>query len=178
MTTPSVFAFVGLVPTAFVLWTVATRHRRGSLESASWLVVLGATIFGLEHAVFATTCAAEVGCPTPGTFFAGDHVRLHVFMAGAYTVVGAGALMVIARTLLLDGRRAGWFAVLGALAVGGSLELILANIWFAHALTEDVTPGAATFEDYAWMLLFSYLFAWTSALVISYRTVFQRSSPV
>ena len=112
----------------------------------------------------------------PGTFFLGDHVRLHFFMAGVYSVVGAGALIVIARTLLREGRRSGWYTVLAALLVGGTFELILANVWFAHALAEDVTPGARTFEDFAWMLLFSYLLAWTAALVISYRPVFKRSN--
>lgn len=125
---PWLFAFVGLLPAAGVVWIIATRHRRGSLESASWLVILGAAIFALEHAIFATTCSAEVWCPVPGTFFSGDHVRLHFFMAGVYTVVGAGALIVIARTLLREGRRSGWFTVLAALGFAGTLELILANV--------------------------------------------------
>ena len=172
---PWVFAFLGLLPAAGVVSIVATRHRRGSLESASWLVVLGAAIFALEHAIFATTCSVEVWCPVPGTFFAGDHVRLHFFMAGAYTVVAAGALIVIARTLLREGRRSGWLTVLAALVIGGSVELILANVWFAHALAEDVTPGARTFEDFGWMFLYTYLLAWAAALLISYRPVFDRS---
>lgn len=166
------FAVVGLVPMAGVVWIIAARHRSGSLVAASRLVVVGASIFAAEHAVFATTCAAKVGCPVPGTLFNGDHVRLHMFMAGVYTVVGAAALIVVAMTLLREGRRAGWFTVLGALAVGGLTELIVGNAWFTHALLEDVTPGGRTFEDFAWMILSTYLFAWASALVISYEPVF------
>lgn len=167
---------IGLLPSAWVVWTIATRHRIGPLVAASRLVVFGASIFAIEHATFATTCAVDVGCPVPGTFFSHDHVRLHMFMAGVYTAVAAGALIVVARTLLLNGRRIGWYTVLAALAVGGTLEVMLANIWFAHALAEDVTVGRRTFEDLSFMFLFSYLLAWTAALVISYQTVFSKDT--
>lgn len=166
------WVIIGSLPMVWVIWAIASRHRLGPLVAASRLVVFGAAILAIEHATFATTCAVDVGCPVPGTWFADDHVRLHVFMAGVYTAVGAGALIVVARTLFLEGRKAGWYTVLGALAVGGVLEVVVANTWFAHALAEDVTVGKATFEDLSFLTLFSYLLAWTAALAISYRSVF------
>lgn len=163
---------VGLLPTAGIVWIVATRHRRGVLEAASWLAIIGAVIFALEHGIFATTCAVEVWCPVKGTRFADDHVRLHVFMAGVYTFLGAGALIVVARTLLRTGRRSGWFTLLAALGVGGTLEVVAASAWFAHGLTEDVTPLGDTFEDLSFLFLYTYLLAWIAALIVSYRAVF------
>ena len=166
---------MGLLPAAGVVWIITTRGRQEPLEAASRLVVLGAVIFALEHGIFATTCSADVLCPVRNGLVAGDHVRLHVFMAGIYTFLGAGALIVIARTLLRDGRRAGWFTLLSALTIAGGVELFLANIWFSHGVAEDVTPGAETFEDLSFMFLYTYLVAWSAALVLSYRPVFAKS---
>ena len=43
-------------------------------------------------------------------------------------------LWVIASTLLREGRRAGWYAILVALVIGGTFELVMGALWFDHGL--------------------------------------------
>ena len=168
-----VFALVGLLPATVVIWIIATRQRRGLLNASSRLVVYGAVILALEHAGFAVTCSAKLACPVGNSFFSGDHVRLHFFMAGVYTVIGSAALIVVARTLLRDGRRSGWFLILGALGLGGTLDLILANVWFDHGFPGNTSATARLIDDFGWTFLYTYLFAWLAALVVSYRPIFR-----
>ena len=90
-------------------------------------------------------------------------------MAGVYTLIGLVVIGVVARTLLREGRRAGWLIVLGALVVGGGLDLILGGIWFTHG-SPLYTPFDIQGDGFlGWPFLYNYLFAWVAALVISYR---------
>ena len=173
---PTWMLVVSAWPAAVVVFIIATRHRQGLLTAASRLVVFGAVILALEHAGFAISCSAEALCPVEGTLFFGDHVRLHFFMAGAYTVIGSGALIVVARALLRDGKRSGWFTILGALGVGGTLDLVLGSAWFDHGFPGNTTAAAELIEDFGWTFLYTYLFAWSAALVISYGPVFRQTT--
>ena len=168
-------AIVGGLLAAGVVWIVATRQRRGALNSAFWLVVIGVVIVVLEHPMFATTYAAQVLYPEADGFVFNDHARIHFFMAGVYAFFGLVVLVVVGRTLLREGRRAGWFTVLGALSVG-ALDLVLGGIWYEHGSPLYALFGAERPEGFGWPFLYAYLLAWTAALVISYRPVFHQTA--
>jgi hypothetical protein len=90
-------------------------------------------------------------------------------MAGVYAAIGGLLLVVIAQTLLREGRQAGWWALLFVLLAGGTLELVMngpLGILFQHGLNpiESIPQGT---------VLFGYLFAWMAALVISWRPSFR-----
>ena len=99
------------------------------------------------------------------------HARVHFFMAGVYAVVGGVMLGVIARTLLLEGRRAGWYSLLFALLVGGTIEIIANSpkgIQHGLSSTQSLPQGTA---------LFCYLLAWLAALVLAYAPIFRSRAP-
>lgn len=119
-----------------IIVLVAARRRLGALNAASWLVIWGAIILATEHPLFAIAfslplegIADELRThPMPLL----PHARTHFFMAGIYTIVGLVLLGVIARTLLREGRRAGWYAVLFALVLGAGSEIAIGAQWFQH----------------------------------------------
>jgi len=145
---------------------VLFRRRLGLLNAASWLVIWGVVIAITEHGGWAIRLSA-------GDPFVEPHARVHFFMAGVYAVVGGVMLGVIARTLLLEGRRAGWYSLLFASLVGGTIEIIAngpKGILFQHGLstTQSLPQGTA---------LFGYLFAWLAALVLAYTPIFRSPAP-
>jgi len=155
----------GLAP---IVVLVALRGRLGSLNAASWLVVWGALFVAAEHAGWSIWDALQL----PGVFAEGGlatnpHARVHAFMAGVYTVFAALLLVLIAWTLLREGRRIGWYAVLVVLVAGGGLELLINGpngVLFQHGFPPRSRPEG--------MVLFNYLIAWMAALAIAYRPVF------
>jgi hypothetical protein len=161
------WAFV-LVP---LVALIAARRRLGLLNAASWLVIWGGVFLG-EHAGWAMRLAIHERRRL------NPHSSVHYFMAGVYAAVGVVLLVVIARTLLREGRRAGWYAVLFALLVGGTLEMVMdgpTGFLFQHGLGHDSTPGGEG--------IYGYLFAWVAALVMAYKPVFgpeteRRAMPV
>lgn len=148
-----------LVPTIVL---VLFRRRLGLLNAASWLVIWGMVFVLTEHGGWAIRLSA-------GDPFLEPHARIHYFMAGVYAIVGGAMLIVIARTLLLAGRSIGWYSLLFALLVGGTIEIIAngpKGILFQHGLsrTQSLPQGTA---------LFGYLFAWLAALVLAYTPIFR-----
>src|SRR5262245_55581722 len=116
-----------------VVGLVAARRRLGALNAASWLVVLGALALATEHPQFAISFSVGVADelrihPMPLL----PHARTHFFMAGVYALIGLILLCTIARTSLREGRRAGWYAILFALLVGGASDLVSGALWFGH----------------------------------------------
>jgi hypothetical protein len=154
-------AIVTLPTVALIL----SRRRLGTLEAASWLVIWGVVIVVGEHAGWAIRLSIhERGWTNP-------HSTIHYFMSGVYAVVGGVLLGVIARSLLREGRRAGWYAVLFALVVGGTLELLMngpAGLLYHHGFAPNTTPGGEA--------LYGYLVAWTAALALAHGPVFRRSA--
>ena len=143
------------------LLIILARNRIGALRAASWLVIWGAVIALGEHAGWATLLALDEARLNP-------HARVHFFMAGVYAAIGGILLCVIALTLLREGHRVAWFALLFALVVGGTFEVVMngpTGLLFQHGFstTESIPNG---------MALFGYLFAWLAALVIAWRPVF------
>jgi hypothetical protein len=143
------------------LWLILARKRLGALHAASWLVIWGTFLALGEHAGWTMVLAMDGERLNP-------HTRVHFFMAGVYAAIGAILLGVIARTLLREARRVAWFAVLFALVVGGTLEVVMngpAGLLFQHGFsrTESIPEG---------MGLFGYPFAWLAALVIARRPIF------
>jgi hypothetical protein len=116
----------GMVALGAVVALVLVRNRLGPLNTASWLVVLGAVIMLPEHPQFALV----FGVPFPSVAPEADqliltpHARLHFVMAGVYSAIGLGLLCVLARTLLRRGAPAGWFAVLAVLVVGAGSDVV------------------------------------------------------
>ena len=155
-----------------VIVLVAARRRLGALNAASWLVILGALALATEHPQFAI--AYSVG-------FADDlrthsmpllpHARIHFFMAGVYALIGLGLLCTVARTLLREGRRAGWYATLFALIAGGASDLVSGALWFGHGSPLYRLLGGQVL-GFGWEMLYVYFVAWIAALVISYQPIF------
>lgn len=142
-----------------VVALILARKAMGALNAAAWLVVWGAVIPGFEHANFAISESRAL----VGASAASLHMRYHFFMAGIFTAVGAGLLALIAFTLLREGRRAGWYGVLFALLLGGGFELTGAAGTLYHGFPPSWPVG---------LVIYAYLLAWSSALVIGYKPIF------
>ncbi len=144
------------IPAAFIL----ARKRIGVLNAASWLVVFGALIVVGEHTSFAIQGAMNLRF--------GSHSQYHIVMAAVYTAVAGILLSLIARMLLRNGSRVGWYSVLLALSIGGGIDLLMVVLLFPH--------GIEPFSEATGIALYSYHFAWVSALAISYRHIFGKTS--
>lgn len=145
-----------------VLILVFARKSFGRLKTAAWLVTWGAMAMVGEHGGIGMALLAEQAYRLP------DHARYHFFMAAIYTFIGAGALVVIAHTLLRAGKRAGWFAVFVAFIVGSIFEVFSGITTFAHGLPPDSIPLG--------LALYVYIIAWGCALAISFQPGFIRLS--
>ncbi len=148
-------AVLALAPIAGLL---LARRRLGSANAAAWLVTYGALIIFGEHTL------VGLGEQQALTGLAA-HARFHWIMAGIHTAVGAMLLVVIGWTLLREGRPAGWVAVLLALLVGGSAELLAAGTVFPHGFPPRSIPLG--------LFLYAYLPALAGALGITFRQVFR-----
>lgn len=148
-----------------VVVLVVARRSLGALNAAAWLVVWGAFIVAGEHASFGVANALELASEPNVS----EHSRYHFLMAGTYTLIGAVMMSVVALTLLREGRRSGWYAVLFALVLGGGIELLGGTTVFAHGLPPDSIPVGLS--------LYGYFAAWGSALVMAYRPSFGRKDP-
>ncbi len=134
---------------------VVARKRLGVLKTASWLVIWGVFIAVGEHAMWAMRLAVHE------RWWLNPHSTVHYFMAGVYAAIGGVLLCVIARTLLREGRRAEWYAVLFALLVGGTLEVVMngpTGLLFQHGFEPESTPGGEA--------IFGYPLAWLASLVM------------
>ena len=137
-----------VAPTLVLL---AFRRRIGLMNTAAALVIWGALAASSEHGMWAMRLAIHERS------WSNPHSTVHYFMAGVYAAVAGVLLGVIALTLLRERRRSGWFAVLFALLVGGSLELVM---------------NGPTGRLYHHIGLYGYVFAWLAALVIAYKPIF------
>jgi len=156
--TRALASIVVLAPTVAL---VVARKRLGVLKTASWLVIWGVFIAVGEHAMWAMRLAVHE------RWWLNPHSTVHYFMAGVYAAIGGVLLCVIARTLLREGRRAGWYAVLFALLVGGTLEVVMngpTGLLFQHGFGPESTPGGEA--------IFGYPLAWLAALAIGYKPIF------
>jgi len=134
------------------------RKSVGELKTSAWLVTWGAFIAAGEHAIFSLLLSTRFA---EGISI---HARYHFFMAAIFTIIGVGAITLIAHTLLQEGRRSGWYAILAALILGGGFEFINGSNTFFHGIPPDsILVGLA---------LYAYIFSWISALVIAYKPIF------
>jgi hypothetical protein len=135
---------------------IAFRRMIGLMNTAAALVIYGGLAACGEHGYWAMRLAIHqrVG--------AEPHATVHFFMAGVYAVLAGVLLGVIALTLLREGRRSGWFAVLFVLLVGGGLELVM---------------NGPTGYLYHHVGLYGYLVAWAAALVIAFNPTFRSDNP-
>jgi hypothetical protein len=144
-----------------VIALILARSALGRLNAAVALVLWGAIIPTFEHASFAISGSRELAA-VPG---AGLHTRYHFFMAGVFTLVAGIMIVIIALTLLREGKRAGWYAVLIALVIGGGFELSGAGGTLFHGFPPSWAVG---------LVIYAYPLAWASALVLAYRPVFDK----
>ena len=159
---------------AIVAWFVVAalivfRQRLGVLNAASWLVIWG-SVAALEHPQWALIIAAGFAEGQQMVF--PPHARIHFFMAGIYALIGLIFLGVIARTLLKEGRRIGWYALLFAVVVGGAMDLIMGGLWFQHGSPLYFMERPLGF---GWEFFYMYLGAWLTALVLSYKPIFAKA---
>jgi hypothetical protein len=90
-------------------------------------------------------------------------MRYHFFMAGVFTIVAGIMIVVIAISQLRQGKCTGWYTLLVALLVGGSLELSGAAGTLFHGFPPSWAMG---------LVIYAYPLAWTSALIIAYKPIF------
>jgi hypothetical protein len=145
----------------------------GVLNAASWLVILGSVVLFSEHPQFTLTYAAGGVWPEGNELVLIPHARIHFFMAGIYAIIGLILLCVIARTLLREGRRAGWYSLLFAFLAGGGIDLVIGGQWYQHGSPLYLIKEPLGF---GWEFLYVYLIAWAAALVISYKPIFAKST--
>ena len=67
--------------------------------------------------------------------------------------MGLAAVVVVAFTLLRDGRKSGWFTLLAVLVLGGSAELVAAGTWFEHGSPFYEALGEGEANGMGWQLL-------------------------
>ncbi len=170
-------ALVGaVVSLAVIVAFIVFRKRLGTLNAASWLVIWGAVIIAGEHPFFAILYSLGL-LSSEGPMILLPHAQVHFFMAGIYTVVGLFLLSVIARTLLREGRRAGWYAVLFALVFGGGFDLIGGSFLYSHGLPiYEIFTGVMS-QGFGWEYLYTYFVAWAAALALSYKPIFAARTP-
>ena len=130
---------------------IAFRRSIGVMNAAAGLVIWGAVVACSEHGMWAMRLSIHE------RLFANPHSTVHYFMAGVYAAIAGVLLSVIALTLFREGRRSGWFALLFALLVGGSLELAMTG------------PAGYLYHHIG---LYGYPLAWAAALVIAYKPTF------
>ncbi len=171
---------IGII--AVIVALVVAREKIGVLNAASWLVIGGAASVMMEHSGMAIRHAGGLPwltitrMPTEeGLTTVLSHARIHFFMAGIYTAIGAMLICVIVRTLLREGRRSGWYAILAVLIIGGTFELVMGALWFDHGLPLFQLFGKQP-RGYGWQFQYVYLVAWMAALAISYRPIFAKAS--
>jgi hypothetical protein len=159
-----------LVGLLIIAALVVFRKRLGVLNAASWLVIFGSLIVSGEHAQW--TLTISLGFAEGQEMRILPHARIHFFMAGIYALIGLILLGVIARTLLKEGRRAGWYALLFAFVVGGGFDLIMGGLWYQHGSPLYLVERPLGF---GWQFLYLYLVAWITALVISWKPIFAKA---
>jgi len=153
-----VFAALALAP---IVGLLLARKRLGVANTAAWLITYGAWTIAGEHTLVGLGEVANLpGLPS--------HARFHFLMGGMYTFVGAVLLGVVAWTLLRTGSRIGWYAILFALVLGGSMELFAASTIFPHGFPPQSIPLG--------LFLYAYIPAFACALAICYQPIFRRTS--
>ena len=164
--------FPTIVALLVVVELIGFRKRLGVLNAASWLVICGSVVLLAEHPMFTLTYAAGVVWPEVNQLVLIPHARIHFFMAGIYAIIGQVCLGVIARTLLKEGRRIGWYALLFAVVVGSGIDLVMGGLWYQHGsplyFMEKPLGGG-------WQFFYVYLVAWIAALVLSYKPIFAKA---
>ena len=163
-----------------ILTVVILRKRLGELKVASWLVVFGAVVVATEHPHFGLAEAAmfpyEVHDDLRYALLAHPHARLHFLMASVFAAISVVLIAIIARTLLREGRWAGWYAVSVAVVLGAAFEVLVAGPWYPKGSPLYALVGIDN-SGWGWNWLYLYMVAWTAALAISFRPIFLTSAP-
>ena len=165
--------FPAIVALSVVVALIGSRKSLGALNAASWLVICGSVVLLAEHPMFTLTYAAGVVWPEVDRLVLVPHAQIHFFMAGIYAIIGQILLGVIARTLLKEGRRIGWYALLFAVVIGGGIDLVMGGFWYQHGSPLYFMEKPLGF---GWEFFSVYLVAWVAALVLSYKPIFAKAT--
>ncbi len=168
------FPIGGLIGLAIIIALLAFQQRIGKLRTAAWLVTLG-TVVLLEHPFFSILPALQLFFPE-GNAVIHPHARLHWLMAGVYSLIALALILFIAWDGLQQGRRTAWYALLGALIIGGGSELLAGRFLYQHGSPIWLLFGVREPIGFGWDALYLYIVSWTAALVVSFRPIFGRSS--
>ncbi len=161
----------GILWAVLAAWLLATRRRRGSLATASLLIVLGAGLLALED----PTLLLWMANATPSVDRDGvvglvrPHTLDHMVGGAAWAFVALGAAAWAARTRLRRGELAAWWFLAIALLVGGGADLLGLVTIFSHGLP---IPGPASAESgFGWIPIVVALIAWASGLALAWPAV-------
>lgn len=97
-------------------------------------------------------------------------------MAGIYSLLALALILFIAWEGLLRGHRTAWYAILGALIMGGGSELLAGRFVYQHGSPIFAVFGVQDPIGSGWDALYLYPISWASALVVSFRPIFGRSN--
>jgi len=161
-----------IIPYTVVIVLIVFRKRLGVLNAASFLVIWGSLILLMEHPQFSLAYTARVIYPEGKRLFLFPHARIHFFMAGIYSILGLIVFGVLARTLLKEGRRTGWYTLLFVLVIGGGIDLMMGGLWYQHGSPIYFMKYPVGF---GWQFFYVYLTSWIAALVISYEPIFKNT---
>ena len=155
-------AVVITIALAPVVALLLVRKKLGVLNAAAWLITWAAVVLSGEHGGFSLTLSNEAMT----RFVEDGHGSFHFFMAGVYTLVAGVLLAVVAWTMLRKGDRIGWYSILFTFLFGAAFEVVARITIFPQG-----TPPRSIPAGY---LLYSYIVALGSALLISYRPLFRK----
>lgn len=165
----------GLIGLVIIIALFAFQVRIGKLRTAAWLVSLG-TLVLLEHPTFPILYVLRAVFPEGRQMVIIPHARIHFLMAGIYSLLALALILFIAWEGLLRGRRTAWYAILGALIIGGGSELLVGRFLYQHGSPIFALFGVEDPIGSGWDALYLYPISWAGALVVSFHSIFRSSN--
>lgn len=175
MSTQQQSPFAVLITLAIIIAPLVFQRKIGKLRAAALLVTLG-TVGLLEHPGFSIINVFQIDPLADQGLLIPPHAKIHFFMAAIYSLIALALILIIAWTGLLHGRRTAWYAILGVFIVGGGAELVAGRFLYQHGSPIYAPFGISRPMGFGWELLYIYLIAWPSALVVSFRPIFGKSN--
>jgi hypothetical protein len=97
-------------------------------------------------------------------------------MAGVYSLIAIALILIIAWDGLRHGSRTAWYAILGTLIIGGGSELLAGRFLYQHGSPIYRLFGVTELQGFGWAFLYLYIISWIGALIVSFRSIFERNN--